>query len=147
MRFRSRFAWLQLVGALIWMGIGLISFFKHLHDGNGQGYSFIAIIQVLIALSYFLMYFFTWWRIDDRGLTQHGFGGERTISWNEITHIGPWQPNDRPNYQWVSVQYSRPAPLSDRGELLIQPANRDTLVRSLRTHAPQADYEIFPQEI
>jgi hypothetical protein len=144
---RSKFVWPPLVAALLWTGIGFSSFHKHRHDGTGQVYSSVGVIQLLIALSYIAMYLFSWWRIDDSGLTQYRLGDERTIPWNEITHVGPWQPNDRPNYKWVAVRYSRPAPLSDRGELIIQPKDRNTLIQTLRSHAPQAEFEFFPVEI
>ena len=133
MRFRSRFAWFQLVVALIWMGIGLLSFHKHLHDGNGQDHSFAGIIQMLIGISYFVMYFFTWWRIDDSGLFERRLWKTRTVPWNEITRIGPWRPNDKPNYNWIAVEFYRPAPLSDPANSSSSPP---TATHSSRPSAP-----------
>jgi hypothetical protein len=146
MLFRSRFTWVQLVQlatALIWIPLSFTWFHKHPHDAIGQAYLLVGILQFFIAAYCIAAYFFVWWRIDDSGLTQRRLFSTRTIPWNEITRIGPWQPNTKPIPQWLSVEYARSAPLSDRGELLIQPADRNTLVRTLRTHAPQADYEIL----
>jgi hypothetical protein len=105
------------------------------------------VFWLFIALSCIANYCFTWWGVDDFGLTQRRLWSTRTIPWNEITHIGPWQPNSKPNYQWLSVDYARAAPMSDRGQLLIQPTDRDALVKALRTRALQAEFEFFPVEI
>jgi hypothetical protein len=147
MLFRSRFAWLQLAGALPWIPLSFVWFHKHPDDGIGQAYLLLGILQLLIAAYCIAGYFFVWWRIDDSGLTQRRLWNACTIPWNEITRIGPWRPNNKPIPQWLAVEYSRPAPLSDRGELLIQPADRYALARALRAHAPQAEYEILPLEI
>jgi Bacterial PH domain len=147
MLVRSRFAWLQLATAVIWIALSLSGFHKHPHDGIGHGYLLLGILQLFIASYYIAGYFFVWWRIDDSGLTQRRIFNTRTVPWNEITRIGPWQPNGKPIPQWLAVEYARPAPMSDRGQLLIQPTDRYALVRALRAHAPQADYEILPLEI
>lgn len=141
MLFRSRFGWLQLFMALTWVTLSFAWFRIHPHEFLGQAYLVLGILQLLIAVA---TYFFVWWRIDDSGLTQRRLFSTRTIPWNEITRIGPWQPHSKPMPQWLAVEYARPAPMSDRGELLIQPADRNTLVRTLRAHAPQADFEILP---
>ena len=55
------------------------------------------------------------------------------------------QPNNKPLHNWLAVNYARPSPISDRGELILfKPADRNALVRALRTHAPQADFDFFP---
>jgi hypothetical protein len=141
MLFRSKFTSLQLLAALLWIGLSFAWFHKHPHELIGQAYLLLGILQLGIAIT---TYFFVWWRIDESGLTQRRLFSNRTIPWNEITRIGPWQPHSKPIPQWLSVEYSRSAPMSNRGELLIQPADRNTLVRTLRTHAPKADYEILP---
>jgi hypothetical protein len=144
MLFRSRFARLQLAGAILWAGLSFAWFHKHPHDSTGQAYLLIGILQLLIAAYCIAAYFFVWWRIDDSGLTQRRLWSTRTIPWNEITRIGPWQPNSKPIPHWLSVEYAHPAPLSYRGELLFQPANCFILVRALRARAPQAEYEVLP---
>jgi hypothetical protein len=146
-RFRSKFALLQLVAALLWTGIGFLSFHKHPHDAIGQFYLFLGILQLFIASYMVASYFFAYWLIDNSGLTQHRLWNSRTIPWNEVTHIGPWGSGNKPSYNWIKVEYARTAPLSDRGRLLIQPADRDALVRALRTRAPQANVEFIPFEI
>lgn len=147
MLVRSKFAWAQLTGALFWAGLSFTWFHKHPHDSIGQLYLLVGILQLIVAIMAVVSYFFIWWRIDDSCLTQRRLFSTRTIPWNEITHIGPWRHNNKPIPHWLSVEYARSAPLSDRGELRIQPADRNTLVRSLRTHAPQAEFDFFPLEI
>jgi hypothetical protein len=126
------------------MGISFSWFRKHTHDGTGQAYLLVGILQLLMAAYCIAAYFFVWWRIDDSGLTQRRLWSIRTVPWNEITRIGPWLHNNKPIPHWLSVEYARPAPLSDRGELLFQPADCFALARTLRAHAPQAEYEILP---
>jgi hypothetical protein len=141
MLFRTRFGWLQLLMALTWATLSFAWFHKHSHDRLGQAYLILGILQLLIVT---VTYFFVWWRVDDSGLTQRRLFSTRTIPWNEITRIGPWHHNNKPIPRWLSVEYARPAPLSERGELLLQPANCFFLVRALRVRAPQAEYEILP---
>ena len=123
------------------MGLSFAWFHKHPHDRIGQLYLLLGIVQLIVAIA---TYFFIWWRIDDSGLTQRRLFSTRTIPWNEITRIGPWRHNNKPIPNWLSVEYARPAPLSDRGELLFQPAKCFFLVRALRARAPQAEYEVLP---
>ncbi len=147
MRFRSRLSWVQPVGALLWMGISFSRFYKHPHEFIGHADLFLWVLQLLIAAFTIASYFFVWWSIDDGGLTERRLWITRTVPWNEIRRIGPWKPNDKPLPKWLAVEYARPAPMSDRGELLIQPTDRNTLAQALRAHAPQADYEVLPLEI
>jgi hypothetical protein len=148
MRFRSRFAWVQFAGAILWIGLSDSWFHKpNAPPGIRSAYLIAGVFWLFIALSCIANFCFAWWQVDDTGLTQRRLWKTRTIPWNEITRIGPWQPNSKPMPQWLAVEYARSAPMSDRGELLIQPADRNTLVRALRAHAPQADYEIVPLEI
>jgi hypothetical protein len=156
MRFRSKFAWLQLAQAVLWAGLGFAWFVKHSHAAIGQAYFGLGILQTALAIYCLASYFFTWWEIDEAGLIQHRLWSARTILWNEITRVGPWQPGKKPRYKWavdktrysyrfLAVDYMGPA--SDHGELVIQPADRDALVRALRTHAPQAEFDFLPVEI
>jgi hypothetical protein len=141
MLFRSRFGWLQLAIAILWAAFCFAWFHKHPHELIGQFYLLLGILQLLITAA---TYFFVWWRIDDSGLTQRRLFSTRTIPWNEITRIGPWRHNDKPIPKWLAVEYSRTAPISDCGELLIQPEDPFAVARALRAHAPQAEYEILP---
>ena len=144
MLFRSKFAWGQLLTALIWIPLSFTWFHKHPHHGIGQAYLLAGILWLFVGFYSIVGYFFVWWRIDDSGLTQRRLWSTRTIPWNEITRIGPWRHNNKPIPNWLSVEYARPAPLSDRGELRFQPAKCFFLVRALRARAPQADYEVLP---
>lgn len=148
MRFRTKFAWVQFAGAILWLGLSYSwSHNTHATSGIRSSYLLGGIFWLFLALSCVMNYFFTWWDINDSGLTQRRLWSTRTIPWNEITRIAPWQPNSKPMPKWLAVEYARPAPMSDRGQLLIQPADRNALVRALRTHAPQADFDFFPIEI
>jgi hypothetical protein len=80
--------------------------------------------------------------VTEEALVQHRYRSNRTIAWSEITRIGPWQPGKKPQYNWLEVSYARAAPISDRGNLLIQPEDKDSLLRALRAHAPKAAFEL-----
>lgn len=107
----------------------------------------MGITQAVLAAVCALSYFSTWWEIGDAGLVQRQFWSTRTIPWNEITRVGPWSPTNKPMRGWLEVAYSRPAPMSDRGNLRIRPVESESLVRALRTHATHADFEVSVAEI
>lgn len=149
MRFRQKFAWLQLCAGLLYTGLSYGWLRKpSAAPGVHGAYLIIGIVWLFIAVTCITNYFFVWWGIEDDGLIQHRPWNTRTIPWNEITHVGPWQPNSKPIYSYLAVNYARPAPISDRGVLvLFKPADRDGLVRALRAHAPQAAFDFFPFEL
>jgi hypothetical protein len=148
MRFRTKFQWAQFAGALLW----IVPSYAWVHKptalpGIRGAYLISGIVWALIAISSLVHYVFTWWAIEDGGLIQHRLWDTRIVPWDEITRVGPWQPNSKPMYNWLAVDYVRAAPMSDRGELLFQPADRNTLLRVLRTHAPQATFDFLPFEL
>ena len=142
MRFRGKFKWLQLSASILWLVMCLLWFHKHPHDGIGQAYLLLGILQLSIATAQVTSYFFTWWDVTEEALVQHRYRSERTIPWSEITRIGPWHPGKKPQYNWLEVSFARAAPISDRGNLLIQAEDQDSLLRALRAHAPQAAFEL-----
>ena len=110
MRFRTKFAWVQFAGAILWIGLSYSwSHNTHATSGIRSSYLVGGIFWLFLALSCIVNYFFTWWDVDDSGLTQRRLWKTRTIPWNEITHIGPWQPNSKPIPQWLA-QSNTPAP-------------------------------------
>jgi hypothetical protein len=148
MRFRTKFAWVQFASAILWVGLSYLWLRKpSAAPGIRSTYLMAGVFWLFTALSCIASYCFNWWEISDSGLTQRRFWSVRTVPWNEITRIGPWHPGKKPNPHWLVVDYVRPAPMSDRGELLIQLADRNALVRALRSHAPHADFEFIPFEI
>jgi hypothetical protein len=147
MRFRSKFAWLEFASAVVWAGLCFAWFHKSPHEAIAWAYLVMGITQAVLAAICALSYFSTWWEIGDAGLVQRQFWSTRTIPWNEITRVGSWSPTNKPTRGWLEVTYSRPAPMSDRGDLRLRPVERDSLVRALRAHAPQADFEDSPAEI
>jgi len=148
MRFRTKFAWLQLGSGIVWMAVSYLWIHKPSAAPGVRGAYLIAgLIWMSLSILSVASYHFTWWEISDAGLIQKRLWSTRTIPWSEIICVGPWQPGKRPNYAWLEVGYARSAPMSDRGTLLIQPAERDALVHQLRARAPQADFDFFPFEL
>jgi hypothetical protein len=147
MRFRSKFEWPLLTAAVVWAGLCTAWFIKEPHEAIGWAYLVIGMIWLLLVGVLVLSYFLSGWEIGDAGLVQHVLWSTRTIPWDEITRVGSWSPTNKPMPGCLAVAYSRPGPMSDRGELRIQPVERDALVRALRTRAPQADFEVSPAEV
>ena len=163
MRFRAKFQGPQFAAAAMWIGMSC----AWIHKPNaGQAirgaYVVSGILWLLLGISYLANYFFTWLEIGDNGLIQRRLWSVRVMPWNEITRVCSWHlgkipsPLGRRRYRadsirrisdhWLSVDYARAAPMSDRGELVFQPAVREALVRALRAHAPSAEFEPFPFE-
>jgi hypothetical protein len=146
MRFRSKFEWPLLAGSVMWFGLSLAWFHKQPHEAIGWAYLFIGIVQLLLAAWVVVGYFLFWWEVGESGLVQRMFWSERTIPWEEITRVGHWGKR-----KWTRdclfVAYARTGPMSDRGELRIQPVEFDALVSALRDHAPQAEFDLLPAAI
>jgi hypothetical protein len=148
MRFRSKFAWAHLCVAILWIAVSCMWLRKPNAAPGIRGAYLIAGILWLFATIFRIRDYFVWWGIEDAGLINHRPWNTRTIPWNEITRVGPWRPNNKPMYNWLAVNYARPSPISDRGELILfKPEDRDGLVQALRAHAPQADFDSFPSEL
>jgi hypothetical protein len=148
MRFRTKFQWGQIALAAIWIPLSY-SWFHKPTAALGIRYAYLigGITWALVAIAYLASYFFTWWDVTDLGLMQRKLWRAQTIPWSEIVRVGPWKPNSKLMYDWLAVDYARNGPMSDRGTLLFQPTQRDSLVRTIQAHAPQADYYLFTDEL
>jgi len=148
MRFRPKFHWLQLAAAVIWIGLSCGWLRKsNAPPGIHLAYLIAGTLWACVAIACVAHHFLTWLEVSDSGLIQRRVWSTRTVLWNEVTHVCPWQPLTKPTGGWLKVDYVRPAPMSERGELLFQCAERDALVRAIRSHAPQADFEFFHAEL
>ncbi len=130
----------------MWFGLCLAWFHKQPQEAIGWAYLFIGIVQLLLAALIIGGYFFFWWEIGENGLVQRMFWSERTIPWNEVTRVRNLGEAKRTRGCLV-LAYGRTGPMSDRGELRIQPVEFDVLVRALRDHAPQAEFDLLPATI
>src|ERR1700679_2870839 len=146
MRFRSKFEWPMLAASAIWFGLCLAWFHKQPHEAIGWAYLFIGIVQLLLVALLVGSYLSFSWEVGGSGLVQRHFWSERTIPWDEITRVGHWGKTKR-THGCLVLAYARTGPMSDRGELRIQPAEFDALVRALRDHAPQAQFDLLPVEV
>jgi hypothetical protein len=141
MRFRQRFAWIQFIGAVLWLCLSYGWLNKpHTVPGLDSAYMVLGAVSLLQVLFCVLSYYFVWWDVDEQGLTERRLLSIRTIPWAELTRVGPWVTGKRRNMGMVEVEYYRPAPMSDSGHLLFQPKKdeRKDLFAQLCHHAPQA---------
>lgn len=146
MRFRSKFEWRALVFFTMWFGLCLGWFHKQPREAIGWAYLVIGIIWLLLAALMVSSYFLFWWEIGESGLVQRMFWSERTIPWDEVTRVGLWGKR-KWTHGCLVLGYARTGPMSDRGEVRIQPVEFDALVRALRDHAPQAEFDLLPAKM
>ena len=146
MRFRSKFEWPLLAALVMWFGLCLAWFHKQPHEAIGWAYLFIGIVNLLLVALLVGSYFTFCWEIGESGLVQRTLWSERTIPWDEITRVGHWGKTKRASGSLV-LAYARTGPMSHRGELRIQPVEFDALVRALRDHAPQAEFDLLPAAV
>jgi hypothetical protein len=141
MRFRGRFQWLQIATAILWIGLSCAWIHKATAPSALRAVFVMAGILQTCVLLFYLATYLTRWEITERALVQRRLWYARSIPWDQITRIGPWRLNEKPRYTWIEVNYARAAPMSDQGTLLLQPADRGSLVDELRSHAPRAEFE------
>jgi len=146
MRFRSKFEWRALGFFTMWFALCLGWFHKQPRGAIGWAYLVIGIVYLLLMALLIGGYFSFRREICESGLVQRLFWNERKIPWDEITRVGRWGKR-----KWTRdclvVAYARTGPMSDRGELRIQPVEFDALVRALRDHAPEAEFDLLPAEV
>ncbi len=145
-RFKSKFEWPVLAASVLWFGLCLAWFHKQPHEAIGWAYLCMGIIQFIVSAFIISSYFSFWWEIGESGLVQRHFWSKRTIRWNEVTLVRQWGKKKRMS-DCLILAYARTGPMSDRGELRIQPVEFDALVRALRDHAPQAEFDLLPAAV
>ena len=70
------------------------------------------------------------------------FFATRHIAWDDIKHVGGFNGREASAAMWT-VDDSREAPMSDRGQIMANPADRLEFIAALRKFAPQADFEVL----
>lgn len=146
MRFRSKFEWPLLGACMVWSGLCLAWSHRYFHEAIGWAYLLIGIVYLLLMALLVSSYFFFWWEVGESGLVRHYFWSQCTIPWSEVTWVGRWGKKKRMR-DCLVLTYARTGPMSDRGKLLIRPVEFDALVRALRDHATQAEFDLRPAEI
>jgi hypothetical protein len=146
MRFRAKFQWIHAITAVIWLVIGSASIWRYARGVGGDLHMFTGIVQILLGMLLLSAYAFTWWEIGDSGLVQHLGWRTQTVPWGEVVHVAPWQPGDKPVYSRLAVDYARTGPMSNRGTMVLAPVDCGVVLRAIRAHAPQAEFDFFPYE-
>jgi hypothetical protein len=135
MKFRTKFGLQGWV--LVSLGV-LYSCMWSTRRGNLLG--ILAAGFVLQALVRGLSHAFYYWELNADGLRQRNFWRVKTIPWEEVTWVGSAIPK-QPSSGFLQVDYARPAPMSDRGQIRANPDNREQFIRTMRKYAPQATFE------
>jgi hypothetical protein len=137
MKFRTKF------GALGWFSVSLACLYGYTVLLTGKSRSTLGIsaaVWIAWAALRIFTYVFTYWEADITGLCRHGFFATRHIAWDDIEHVGGF--NGRASAAMWTVDDSREAPVSDRGQIMANPADRLEFIAALRKFAPQADFEV-----
>lgn len=134
MRFRPKFG----LQGWSWVALGCLS---TLLLARAHSNRLLWSVWPILALQFIFGKVFIYWEVDASGLHERRFWRRKEIAWDEITHVGSWIPS-QPGSDYVAVDYGRPAPMSDRGSVIANPADRAEFIAALRRFAPQADFEV-----
>ena len=139
MRFRAKFGAQDI--SLLAAGILIASVLVlQWHRGGSLWLGFFGLWMAII-LARLLNPILIYWDIAPEGLRERRVWQSRIILWREIVSVEPW-PEEQPNADYLAIYFSRPAPLSSAGRVLANPADRSGFLSLLRTHAPQARFEL-----
>jgi hypothetical protein len=136
MKFRTKFGLQGWV--LVSLGV-LYSCMWSTRRGNLLG--IFAAGFVLQALFRVLSHVFYYSELDGDGFRQRNFWSVKTIPWEEVSWVGSAIPK-QPSSGFLRLDYARPAPMSDRGQIRANPEDREQFIRTLHRYAPQATFEV-----
>jgi hypothetical protein len=138
MRFRAKF------GLIGWCVVFITCFnvfdslsIKHSFSSWGVGDTFLAIL----ALQWTLIKTLTYWKMGAGSLHERRLWNAKDIDWQEVTHVGA-SDSEHPDSGYVTIDYARPSPMSDRGRILADPADRALFLATLHKFAPQAEFDV-----
>lgn len=139
MRFRAKF------GLLGWVQVAFVLFVLVLmlspgqHNGNQR--FFVVLPTLVLTVLRILSQIFIYWDINSDGLHVRRFWDEKTIPWQEVTHVGAQSPK-HVSSDVLAIDYFRSAPMSDRGSVIANPEDRQQFLSTLRRYAPQAVFDV-----
>ena len=140
MRFYSKVTasfWLMLFSCCAWIAIGVVAV-----HGHSRLYPSLALVYVGLLLVSVFTQIFCYWEMRAEGLFERRLWSSRLIAFDEIVSIAPAMLGKRHRPGWLSINFSRPAPLSDRGTLLFSPARPNDFLSALRHAAPWATFDV-----
>ena len=117
----------------------LIAVFGHNRSAHTMN-RYTAAIWALVALQQLFIYLFTYWEMDSSSFRMHSFWTTKEVAWEEVKRVRG--ANDRASSSTLAIDYSRPAPMSDRGRILVNPDDRREFIQELRRFASQAEFEV-----
>lgn len=137
MRFRAKF------GALgwFWVGVALFYFLWLPFGPHRDNFAWRAIPPVFYALMMVLSKAIAYWDFNPTHLHERRLWRTRDVPWEEVIHIHARDPA-HPSSGYLAVDYARTAPMSDRGTIIANPADRQGFIAALRRSAPQADCDV-----
>ena len=134
MRFRKKF------GALGYAWAGSACLFAALWLSPNRKPELVPFVIYfgLMALVQIVSYFFIYWEIESDHLRERRLLTTREVSWAELKSVSPWGKST----EYLALDYSRPAPMSDRGSIIANPEDRSAFIDAIRRYAPQASVEV-----
>ena len=143
MRFREKFPVTMLIWDMVW--IALTEGWLHrsgISAGTRSLYQVALAFWICSTLMTVLGYLTSWWIIADDGIHERRIWSTRVVPWDEVQRIGPYQPGSKPLLATMEITYERTGPLSDRGNMVFRPGNRQQLLASLHSHLPPMVFDL-----
>lgn len=138
MRFRAKF------DLLSWAYVALALFVLALTLSPGhhnEVMRFFVVSWTILAALKILSQIFIYWDVNSACLREQRPWNEKKIPWEEVTRVSAWNPK-QPSSDVLAIDYVRPAPMSDRGSIIVNPEDRQQFLANLRRSAPQATFDV-----
>jgi hypothetical protein len=143
MRFRQKFPTTQIIMALVWIALSESWVHKgHAIAGIRGAYAWVAAGWIFVLVMALAGYFFIWWDITSDSLIERRLWNTKVVPWSEVYRVSPYLPSKKTVGDTLDIEYARAGPLSDRGHIVLLPLERQSFVLALRTHVPQAVFDL-----
>ena len=84
---------------------------------------------------------FVYWDVNSGCLRERRLWNTKEVAWQEVTHVGAWNPK-QPASDTLAIHYARSTPMSDRGDVIAAPEDRQQFIAALRRFAPHATFDV-----
>lgn len=138
MRFRAKF------GMLGWTSIAMACFVIVLRLSPGHHNEALRIMVpfwIFNAAIIVLTKVFVYWDVNSGCLRERRLWNTKEVAWQEVTHVGAWNPK-QPASDTLAIHYARSTPMSDRGDVIADPEDRQQFIAALRRFAPHATFDV-----
>jgi hypothetical protein len=108
---------------------------------HNRSLGFMSFFWIINASTIVLTNVLVYWDVNSNCLRERRLWHTREVAWSEVTHVGAWNP-EQPASDTLAIHYARPAPMSDKGDVIANPDDRQQFIAALRRFAPQATFDV-----